>query len=256
MLMGRKARSALLAFLAIVLFLVGAWTLGWIPSQAKYCEYNLYTEHEKCTVDQIAMVGIRYVGWFLNFISPAATWIATAVIGAYTIVLSRVTGRQAALTRESIDLARQEFIATHRPKIIVYGVDVKLPGDTGNDRQVHFRYVNVGDSEAVVTSISSCIHVARKDRPPAGLELHRHTVIRHPILCKSGEHGFAITPDSVSFINLVRSGKPPNEAVFCVGVIAYRDKNDIERLTGFCRRYDGNSERWLQLADHDYEYAY
>jgi hypothetical protein len=135
-------------------------------------------------------------------------------------------------------------------------MDVKLPGDTGNNRQVHFRYVNVGDSDGVVTSISSCIQLVQKDRPPAGLELHRHTVISDSILCKSGEHGFAITPDSISFIDLVRSGKPPHATVFCVGVIAYRDKNDIERLTRFCRRYDSISERWLQVADHDYEYAY
>jgi hypothetical protein len=119
MLMKRKWQAIFLTVTAVALLLVGAWALGWIPAQATYCEYNPYTEHEKCSVDQIATVVITYVGWFLNFISPAATWIATAVIGAYTIVLARVTGRQARLTRESIDLARAEFISSHRPRIVV-----------------------------------------------------------------------------------------------------------------------------------------
>jgi hypothetical protein len=187
----------------------------------------------------------RYNWWLTLF---------TAILAVATMGLGGATVGLFFAGRNQLHLARAEFIATHRPKIIVYGVDVKLPGDSGNDRQVHFRYVNAGDTDALVTTISSRIQVAQKNRPPAGIELHKHTVISSPILVKSGEHGFAITPDSVSFINLVRSGQA--EIVYCVGAIVYRDKNDIERVTGFCRHYDAHSERWLQVADQDYEYSY
>src|SRR6266496_910438 len=47
----------------------------------------------------------------------AVTAVATVFIGVFTWVLACVSGRQARLTRESIELAREEFIATHRPKI-------------------------------------------------------------------------------------------------------------------------------------------
>jgi hypothetical protein len=178
--------------------------------------------------------------------------VALSVIAFFQLI---VFGWQGVQLGRTVDLGREEFASTHRPKIIVYGVDSKLPG-AGNERNVNFRYVNIGDTEAKVTSVSSRIQVVRNDRPPAGIELHGHTAMSKPIVCKSGEHGFAVTPDAVSFINLVRSGQPGSEFVFCVGVIAYRDGNDVERLTGFCRRYDCHSERWLQVADHDYEYAY
>jgi len=49
----------------------------------------------------------------------AVTAVATIAIALFTIVLARVTGQQARLTRQSIDLARAEFVSTHRPRIIV-----------------------------------------------------------------------------------------------------------------------------------------
>ena len=47
---------------------------------------------------------------FLQTYNGAVTAVASVLIGLFTGVLARVTGRQARLTRESIDLARKEFI--------------------------------------------------------------------------------------------------------------------------------------------------
>jgi len=249
-----KGREIVVGFALASVFWVFVMVLSSDPSATyQICETNQYGK-DSCSPHHLLYVIFWYGGYVFN--ASTITAVATGAIGYFTYTLYTTSAEQARLTRDSIDLARAEFIATHRPKIIVYGVDVKLPGDVGNNRQVHFRYVNAGDTDALVTAIFSRIQVAQKDRPPAGLELHKHTVISSPILVKSGGHGIAITPDSVSFINLVRSGTAGSEIVFCVGVIVYRDKNDIERLTGFCRRYDAHSERWLQVADQDYEYSY
>lgn len=56
---------------------------------------------------------------FLQTYNGAVTAVASVLIGLFTGVLARVTGRQARLTRESIDLARKEFISTRRPHVIV-----------------------------------------------------------------------------------------------------------------------------------------
>ena len=55
-------------------------------------------------------------GKFLDDHNGSVSAAATAVIALLTLMLVIVTNRQARLTRASIDLARQEFAATHRPK--------------------------------------------------------------------------------------------------------------------------------------------
>ena len=165
-------------------------------------------------------------------------------------------GRTVSTAKEATNLARQEFTATHRPKIIVYDVDVKLPGETSSLRHVHFRYVNAGDTDAFVTSIVSRVLWDSKSMVPANIEFSTHDAIKAPIHVPSGNNGFAITPDTVDFVTLVRSGRAGHDTAYCVGVVVYRDTNDIERRTGFCRRYDSERERWLKVKDEDYEYAY
>ena len=73
------------------------------------------------------------------------TAISTLVIATFTVVLALVGYCQARLIRKSIDLAAKEFIATHRPRIVLRNVDVDLAG--GN---VHYMLVNIGDTKATI----------------------------------------------------------------------------------------------------------
>lgn len=252
MLTPRKKQAICLILVAIVLLLIGAWASGWIPAQARYCEYNLYTEHENCTVDKIAIVGARYFGWFLNFISPAATWIATTVIGIYTIVLTCVTGRQAKLTRESIDLARQEFTSTHRPKILVYGLS--FFGKPNQPIAVSFRYVNSGESTATITGVGTAlVHLFKPTMPSEINFRHKDTKVDIP----SGNHGLFVTEDTINpEAPSLLAALANQQKVICVGYIVYRDDNGTNRQMGFCREYDPASNRWLKMNDDEYEYSY
>src|SRR5580692_4102128 len=80
--------------IGIVLLFVGLWTSGVIPNEGKYCEYNAYTEHEKCATYQVAIVWIRYVGWFLDASSAVITTLATTVIGGFTATIWLVNRSQ------------------------------------------------------------------------------------------------------------------------------------------------------------------
>jgi hypothetical protein len=89
---------------------------------------------------------------FLQTYNGAVTAVATVFIGIFTWVLACVTGRQARLTRESIDLARQEFIASHRPLLAIRFVTHTVDD---NDRVgINFGVVNVGSSNANVVGSS------------------------------------------------------------------------------------------------------
>jgi hypothetical protein len=188
--------------------------------------------------------------WFTGLLACIG-FLQLLVFGWQGIQLKRTV----TAAKEATKLARDEFVATHRPKIIVHGMDAKLAGE-GELRHVNFRYVNAGDTDAFVTSIASHILWTKHSMVPAGIELKRHEVIKDPILLPSGKNGFAITSDEVNFVTLVRSGRAGHDIAFCVGVVVYRDTNGVERRTGFCRRYDSDRERWLKVEDQDYEYAY
>lgn len=71
------------------------------------------------------------------------TAISTLVIAAFTIVLAWASYWQARLIRKSIDLARTEFVSTHRPRIILRDIHVV-------DDDVLYMLVNVGDTKATI----------------------------------------------------------------------------------------------------------
>src|ERR1700688_3673164 len=81
------------------------------------------------------------------------TAISTAVIAAFTIILAGVGYCQARLIRKSINLARAEFNATHRPKIRIHVAEFKhlppkIEGDS-NRAGASVLCFNVGESAAM-----------------------------------------------------------------------------------------------------------
>jgi hypothetical protein len=65
----------------------------------------------------------------------------TAVMAMFTIVLAATSGWQGWLTRQTINLAREEFEASHRPKL-----EVKFARNLGGD--VEITVINTGDTAA------------------------------------------------------------------------------------------------------------
>jgi hypothetical protein len=132
----------------------------------EYCEGNCANEYY--------CAGYKFVwtlGRTVQRYNGAITAFATAIIGAFTIVLAYVTNRQAKLTRESIDLAREELVSTHRPKIVVYGLGFvgdspNADSDSEEPIRVSFRFVNSGDTPAKITMIGTkLIHLFKTTMP-------------------------------------------------------------------------------------------
>jgi hypothetical protein len=98
------------------------------------------------------------IAWLLAIKPEVWTALATVVIASFTVVLALVTRRQARLTREALKLARDEFISTHRPKIIVRTFE--YCGDGGGRIGAAIRYVNAGDTVATITEIGVSIFLS------------------------------------------------------------------------------------------------
>jgi hypothetical protein len=179
----------------------------------------------------------------------------TLFLVAFTAALVRSTNKLWRAGNQQFELARQEFISSHRPKIIVWGFE--FGGDAAGDEPipVTFRYVNSGDSVALVTEFGSSVFRLSEPVIPTSLQF-RHQEIEPPIEVESGMHGFRLTKDTISPAEIIAAGAWPGDKIVCVGYVLYRDRNGTRRQVGFCREFNSVTGRWDTLKDDEYEYSY
>lgn len=183
------------------------------------------------------------VGRFVVEHDPALTALGTLAVAIFTIVLAAVTARQ-------INLARDEFLATHRPKVIVHSFEATH--DNNGAIGASFTLVNTGVSAARITDISAMIVLSRDLRP--GIQMPRKELNKTLV---SGEPWiWAVFGDLTASIIVEKFNKPTDVPLWCMGRITYADQRGRKRETGFCRMYDVRGERWIKSPESDYEYAY
>jgi hypothetical protein len=95
----------------------------------------------------------------------------TAILAFATLGLIGATGllgyfalRQARDTRASIDLARNEFISTHRPRVKVRRVQVHIL-EVGKPFEVSYRVINTGETAANILEMNGTILFINGDLP-------------------------------------------------------------------------------------------
>jgi hypothetical protein len=163
-------------------------------------------------------------GWFTD--PTNLTAISTAVIAAFTIVLAIATIVQGSMTRTAINLARHEFLVTHRPKLRVRFVHGPEPTD---DSKWAFKVylANIGDTIATVKSFSFTAYViddsgkTQLEIVPVGKGILPIEVGAGVLMQGTVEDWTAI--DSV-FSNILVTGR-----------VVYEDGRGASRITAFAR---------------------
>lgn len=197
----------------------------------------------------------HFLDW-LNTNSGAITAIATGVIAWFTVSLATVSRRQAELISDQIQLARDEFNATHRPKIIVRGFFMMKP-DLPPGEPVRFGFVahNIGETPGTIVEISTAATVLQADD-----QVPQNSGIPGPktlnLTLASGQHEVLPTGDgyTITDSDAIEIGAG-NSVLLCVGVVIYVDGAKIRRQTGFSRRYRPRGRVW-DIVESEYEYAY
>lgn len=208
--------------------------------------------------------------------SPWATWLlvlfngflAVFTFGLYrsTKKLWHVTNDQMKITRESLSLAREEFIATHRPRLILRSVAMKGPTDDlvpieeGKPIMIRWTIVNTGDSPAQIIDSGVTAFVGSKTFDDRDLRGRTLELLDKDKIKPGGRTArtYTLTVEDIKFDNLgslysrIFAG---HSAIYFWGFVEYSDLNGTERRTGFCRRYDARAERFTLVADPDHEYA-
>jgi hypothetical protein len=177
------------------------------------------------------------------------TAVSTSIIAAFTVVLVGVSYSQSRLIRKSIELTKSEFIATHRPRIIVRLVQGPFVEADAKPQFVWVTIANIGVTKATVLEWGADL-ARRKGRNWITPGLDAGPKVIDPIVLVSGRrHSFTVAAkipydDAQIFSDVFDDlADSADKAELCaVGVIRYADESNIVRETGFFRVYHTASE--------------
>jgi hypothetical protein len=252
----QRWKSAALIVLA-VLFVLYMASLG-LPLEYEVCHPNDYTHAKECADYHFGPGIVAAVIAWADIHNGLVTAFATVGIGIFTLTLWNTSRQQGRIAQASIDLARQEFIASHRPKIIVSGFQMQSDPELRIGEKVEFIFVarNVGDSPARVIEVRSATFVL-KEKAPIPSDITFPFKEKFAITLVSQEHELFPGNGGSEL-----EGNEPMEIfggskiLLCMGTIVYLDESGTRRETGFCRRYRSRNQAWDTISDSQYEYAY
>jgi hypothetical protein len=180
---------------------------------------------------------------------------AAVVTAAFTVFLGISTYWLWLATRASVDLGREEFVATHRPKLRVR--KVQLDEDERSKRGesvLSFICRNEGETAATITNVATAFIQSsvpsRITNPP---ELKSWSV---KIRLAVGQDVRLETVDKIAMdggIDLAIANGSWGQ--FFVGEITYSDDVGVSRKMGFARKCD-EFYMWKPYDDEEYEYSY
>ena len=257
---GPALRAALVIALALGIAYFGYWA----------CEQPAYSQTDQCS----QWKNYPSAGW--HWLSRDAAGFFTAVLCAITFALAWVTyglfaatERLARDTREAsakalvastaaTKLAERNFVASHRPEIIVRSFNFVHIGAEFIGARIVF--TNKGASDAVSIEIRGAIQFSSLP-PDSGADMPIKVNIEK--IANGAEEAFWLD----SRIHIRAAELDRKEAglqlpghkyrpVFCIGEIAYLDRNGAIRRTGFCRMFSPSAHCWLAVENTEYEYAY
>jgi hypothetical protein len=198
--------------------------------------------------------GQKPEGFWERWSDPVA--VATLALVFVTLLMTRAI-------RAQVRLARDEFNATHRPRIQIISFEESSVSEGASE---HFAlgaslgYVNAGDTDAHLIEIGWHISAAdRRFRPGVTMKIRK---CGGQILTRGKEGGYPlasnVTRDNITVIQMQndRGENDPPLHLRCVGYVLYADDGGSQRRSGFSRIYDPRTRRWDREENPDYEYSY
>jgi hypothetical protein len=165
--------------------------------------------------------------------------------------------RQAAVAEQQYVIDRLQFLATHRPRIMVKAFKAHLEDIEDGKCPVRFVYLNEGSSDALIKEIGSAVFCGPGPWNYRAREVRFDVEIKNIIL-KGGRSEIATTKSVFPTVD-VDSTPRKDDGInwFCVGYVKYQGADDtFDWSTGFCRKWDFESHTWERYPDEEREFAY
>jgi hypothetical protein len=209
--------------------------------------------------------------WLRRFIDDPIA-IFTMFLTLFNILLWGETKKLAKGGRNAIALATKEFIAAHRPKLLVHSVFsnnfgaqaaiTTVSARTGPRQETTWKpgeklrgtisITNSGDSEATIIGSFCSVFTASSELPmipPFHGQPDNGFLKTGPLPPGADVEGKFSDPGNDT------SGHSPvvEMGVYVLGWITYLDGNHVPRRVVFCRRYDRIARRFAPITHPDYE---
>jgi hypothetical protein len=187
--------------------------------------------------------------------TTAEVWVAafTGVLAFSTIGLWFVTWIAANAALRQATLSREEFISTHRPRLLVRQFQL-VPPIPNQVVKIKFSIINIGDTEAIWKFIAAeaALWNGRYWEAP-GIDFVQKPISEKPI--KNGQRvsitiqsRFNVTPEQIEAVE-------QQKLIICaVGELIYADLQGTQRRTGFRRNYDFPTDMFIASQNQDQEY--
>ena len=184
----------------------------------------------------------------------------TAAVAAFTLVLAAVGAWQGIQLKRSVDLARNEYDASHRPHLIVR--DIFIEG-----RNIIYLLVNKGETPARIVESWIMAEFVPMGQPLRPLRSFGHDDLGQITLAAGEVRDITYPmPSAISFPMMFPEtrrigieGRPPvHGETFFTGTIVYEDGNGRRRRTVFRRQWNqspGSVGAFNRVGDPDQEYA-
>src|SRR6202171_4743625 len=165
---------------------------------------------------------------------------------------------QARLTTDALNLARQEFVANHRPRVILRYIQGPFENEEGR-QFIWVTFVNIGANTATIEAFGADLAKRFPDTDDwavPGLDAGPKEI--SPIVLTCGQrHVFTVTarevPETELELQIFRETTTQDYQLCAVGMIRYTDAVGVARDTGFFRMLRG--ERFI-ISEHDSEMEY
>jgi len=257
----------LLAFFAAAIIL---WLLVFIaPNHSIYqqiCNQAKDAANENCAAYDVFLVIFRIIGKFLDDHDGAFTAIATVAVAIFTFTLWRagekqltiskkladIAGKQVSIQEAQTEISRQQFLATHRPRIIMRNVYMT---DVAEQLAIHYTLVNTGGSDATIVNSRFYAESIPQYIFMRDADCSDHSELGEIILVAGDGRAFEYQiPDVDSAIwNITAFYNDSINTLICfVGSVRYTDSFGNIRTSVFRRRFDGSGFCKTDNPDHEY----
>jgi hypothetical protein len=253
-----KMRSLVSLLLILVVAAYSAWLLTNSSSLQICTEHQTATKSQQAKenappialslTDKIAIYS-RCAGHVLYEYREATTAVATIFIALFTLTLWLSTSGLLKATRETIDLARAEFISTHRPRLRIRSV-ARSTTNPADFIGISFAVVNVGDSDANLLGSQVMVDFF-PEKPP--IDSGGTDVVQPRKFLPGASDSYVATSHHRKWL-ILQSEYNASRYLFVYGQIVYRNDLGTTYTTSFCRIWNLASNRFKRTDDPDYEY--
>jgi hypothetical protein len=239
-------RGAIATLFAIAVLALINWASTWVTPSGK----------------GIIVQGLTLLLAAFSWSAEGWTAFATLLTALATMILALCTYVQARLTREMIKVARDEYVASHRPKLILRQAFSLITDPLEATIVVQYTITNIGETRCWMTSC----HL--------GVELVSE--LKYPLFVMTPDMSY---PNNVPFIGAIGPGESKAltfidktlrwdqqnrrswtspAGIHFVGHITYLDEpgSNVIRQMAFRRKYDIETQRFHRIWDTDNEHEY